>query len=49
MNGTYYQNPTFPTNQNNYNINMNSIPNNQGLHNNNNMPNKTNIQNTINT
>lgn len=24
MNGTYYQNPTFPTNQNNYDINMNN-------------------------
>ena len=36
MNGTYYQNPTFPTNQNNYDVNMNSIPNNQGLPNNNN-------------
>lgn len=23
MNGTYYQNPTFPTNQNNYEVNMN--------------------------
>ena len=30
MNGTYYQNPTFPTNQNNYDVNMNPIPNNQG-------------------
>ena len=28
MNGTYYQNPTFPTNQNNYDVNM-AIPNNQ--------------------
>lgn len=28
MNGTYYQNPTFPTNQNNYDVNM-PIPNNQ--------------------
>ena len=24
MNGTYYQNPTFPTNQNNYDVNMNN-------------------------
>ena len=23
MNGTYYQNPTFPTNSNNYDVNMN--------------------------
>lgn len=30
MNGTYYQNPTFPTNQNNYDVNMNPIPNNPG-------------------
>ena len=31
MNGTYYQNPTFPTNQNNYDVNMsgpNTMPNN---------------------
>lgn len=48
MNGTYYQNPTFPTNQNNYDVNMNSIPNNQGLPNNNNMANNTNIPSTIN-
>ena len=24
MNGTYYQNPTFPTNQSNYEVNMNN-------------------------
>ena len=33
MNGTYYQNPTFPTNQNNYDVNMNHA-NNQGMINN---------------
>jgi len=27
MNGTYYQNPTFPANQNNYDVNMNTQPN----------------------
>ena len=33
MNGTYYQNPTFPTNQNNYEVNMNHA-NNPGMINN---------------
>lgn len=41
MNGTYYQNPTFPTNQNNYDVNMN----NQGMINN---PNSANTQSPIN-
>ena len=27
MNGTYYQNPTFPTNQSNYEVNMNNNSN----------------------
>lgn len=44
MNGTYYQNPTFPTNQNNYDVNMNHA-NNQGMINN---PNSTNTPNPIN-
>lgn len=44
MNGTYYQNPTFPTNQNNYDVNMNHA-NNQGIINN---PNSTNTPNPIN-
>ena len=44
MNGTYYQNPTFPTNQNNYDVNMNHA-NNQGKINN---PNSTNTPNPIN-
>lgn len=44
MNGTYYQNPTFPTNQNNYDVNMNHA-NNQGMINN---PNSTNTPNSIN-
>lgn len=44
MNGTYYQNPTFPTNQNNYDVNMNvpgAMPNNssQGVQDNFNQPN----------
>ncbi len=41
MNGTYYQNPTFPTNQNNYDVNMN----NQGMINN---PNSANTPSPIN-
>ena len=44
MNGTYYQNPTFPTNQNNYDVNMNHA-NNQGMINN---PNSANTPNPIN-
>ena len=44
MYGTYYQNPTFPTNQNNYDVNMNHA-NNQGMINN---PNSTNTPNPIN-
>ena len=44
MNGTYYQNPTFPTNQNNYDVNMNHA-NNQGMINN---PNSTHTPNPIN-
>ena len=44
MNGTYYQNPTFPTNQNNYDVNMNHA-NNQLIINN---PNSTNPPNPIN-
>lgn len=44
MNGNYYQNPTFPTNQNNYDVNMNHA-NNQGMINN---PNSTNTPNPIN-
>lgn len=44
MNGTYYQNPTFPTNQNNYDVNMNHA-NNQGMINN---PNSANTQSPIN-
>lgn len=44
MNGTYYQNPTFPTNQNNYDVNMNHA-NNQGMINN---SNSTNTPNPIN-
>ena len=44
MNGTYYQNPTFPTNQNNYDVNMNHATN-QGMINN---PNSTNTPNPIN-
>lgn len=44
MNGTYYQNPTFPTNQNNYDVNMNHA-NNQRMINN---PNSTNTPNPIN-
>lgn len=44
MNGTYYQNPTFPTNQNNYDVNMSvpgAMPNNsfQGAQDNFNQPN----------
>ena len=44
MSGTYYQNPTFPTNQNNYDVNMNHA-NNQGMINN---PNSANTPNPIN-
>lgn len=44
MNGAYYQNPTFPTNQNNYDVNMNHA-NNQGMINN---PNSANTQSPIN-
>ena len=44
MNGTYYQNPTFPTNQNNYDVNMNHA-NNPGMINN---PNSANTPNPIN-
>lgn len=44
MNGAYYQNPTFPTNQNNYDVNMNHA-NNQGMINN---PNSANTPNPIN-
>ena len=44
MNGTYYQNPTFPTNQNNYDVNMNHA-NNPGMINN---PNSANTSNPIN-
>lgn len=44
MNGTYYQNPTFPTNQNNYDVNMNHA-NNPGMINN---PNSANTQSPIN-
>ncbi len=44
MNGTYYQNPTFPANQNNYDVNMNHA-NNQGMINN---PNSANTPNPIN-
>ncbi len=44
MNGAYYQNPTFPTNQNNYDVNMNH-GNNQGMINN---PNSANTQSPIN-
>lgn len=44
MNGAYYQNPTFPTNQNNYDVNMNHA-NNQGIINN---PNSANTPNPIN-
>ena len=44
MNGAYYQNPTFPTNQNNYDVNMNH-GNNQGMINN---PNSANTPNPIN-
>lgn len=44
MNGNYYQNPTFPTNQNNYDVNMNHA-NNPGMINN---PNSANTPNPIN-
>ena len=44
MYGTYYQNPTFPTNQNNYDVNMNHA-NNPGMINN---PNSANTPNPIN-
>ena len=44
MNDTYYQNPTFPTNQNNYDVNMNHA-NNPGMINN---PNSANTPNPIN-
>ncbi len=44
MNGAYYQNPTFPTNQNNYDVNMNHA-NNPGMINN---PNSANTPNPIN-
>lgn len=42
MNGTYYQNPTFPTNQNNYDVNMNPITSNQGIANSSNLPSSSN-------
>ena len=47
MNGTYYPNPTFPTNQNNYDVNMNNnqIPNqNMGTNANNNYQQSPNYQ-----
>ena len=46
MNGAYYQNPTFPTNQNNYDVNMNSIPNSQSIPTNTNIPNNNSLPST---